>query len=679
LISTEDFNVTYKLLAVVGLVLGCCASVAAENALKSGVITGHADSGVRAQDDFFRAVNGKWLKEGEIPADKPMYGAFFELREQSEKHVREIIENAAKEQSGGEGKKIADLYASFMDEQRVEELGLKPIQAELDAVEAIKDVPGMLTQIALLQRQGVSGLFGMYVGPDSKKSSENIPYLNQGGIGLPDESYYREEKYKDLRASYLAHIEKMFTLAKRPKAKESAALVMKMETAIAKGHWDNVRNRDAEKTYNKVTRGELKKLAGGLELEPWFAAIGAAKVETLIVGQPSFVTDLAKTLDAYSIDDWKEYFAWRVISSRASLLPKAFVEENFDFYGKTMNGMPEMEPRWKRGVSMVERSLGEAVGKVYVEKHFPPKAKERMKELVANLVEAYRVDIVALDWMSPETKTRALAKLAKFTPKIGYPDKWRDYSKLEILSDDLVGNARRAAEFSLNYQLDKLGKPVDRTEWFMTPQTVNAYYNPEMNEIVFPAAILQPPFFDLEADDAVNYGGIGAVIGHEIGHGFDDQGSKYDGDGNLLDWWTKDDRIEFEKRAKMLIDQYNAYSPEQLPMQRVNGALTIGENIGDLGGLTIAHKAYMISLTGKKAPVLDGYTGSQRVFIGWAQVWRAKYRDAAMARMLATNPHSPPEFRCNGVVRNLVEFYEAFGVKEGDKLWLPAEKRVRIW
>jgi len=355
------------------------------------------------------------------------------------------------------------------------------------------------------------------------------------------------------------------------------------------------------------------------------------------------------------------------------------VMENFEFYGKTLTGTPEIRPRWKRGVAMVEAALGEAVGELYVAKHFPPEAKEKMEGLVANLIAAYRADIQALDWMSAETKTKALDKLARFTPKIGYPDKWRDYSTLDIQRDDLVGNARRASQFALDYQLSKLGKPVDRSEWHMTPQTVNAYYNPGMNEIVFPAAILQPPFFDLQADDAVNYGGIGAVIGHEIGHGFDDQGAKYDGDGNLKDWWTADDKREFKKRTSILIEQYNAFEPQQLPGQHVNGELTIGENIGDLGGLTIAHKAYMISLNGAESPEIDGFTGPQRLFIGWAQVWRAKYRDAAMSRQLATNPHSPPEFRCNGVIRNLTEFYEAFGVKEGDKLWLPANQRVRIW
>jgi putative endopeptidase len=676
--------VRIKLFAAIAVLVCLSAAFAApsaihSSALKSGIVKDHADPAVRPQDDLFRSVNGKWLKEAEIPSDKPMYGAFFELREQSEKRVREIIESAAKKTGDAEAKKIADLFASFMDEARADKLGIEPIQPELDAIAEIQDKAALPAELAKLQRAGVSGLFSFYVGPDSKNSSENICFVNQSGIGLPDESYYREEKYASLRTAYVAHIEKMLTLAKRKEPKETAARIMAMETAIAKGHWDNVRNRDAEKTYNKVSRADLKTLAKGLDLDPWFDAIGAGQIKELIVGQPSFMTDLAKVVDQFSVDDWKNYLAWRVINGRASLLSQPFVDEHFEFFGKTMNGMPENEPRWKRGVGLVERTLGEAVGKIYVEKHFPPAAKERMKTLVANLTEAYRVDILALDWMSPETKTRALKKLGKFTPKIGYPDKWRDYTKLEIRADDLVGNARRAAEFALNYQLDKLGKPVDRSEWFMSPQTVNAYYNPEMNEIVFPAAILQPPFFDLDADDAVNYGGIGGVIGHEIGHGFDDQGSKYDGDGNLLDWWTKEDKQEFEKRTKMLIEQYNAYSPEQLPDQRVNGALTIGENIGDLGGLTIAHKAYMISLGGKEAPKIDGLTGPQRLFIGWAQVWRAKYRDAAMSRMLATNPHSPPEFRCNGVVRNLTEFYEAFGVKEGDKLWLPPEKRVRIW
>jgi putative endopeptidase len=556
---------------------------------------------------------------------------------------------------------------------------VSPIQPELDAIAAIQDKGGLIRELATLQRTGVPGLFRIFVRTDAKKSDQYIAYIDQGGLGLPNESYYRQPKHDAIRKAYVTHIGKMLSLAKFANAEQAAIQVMAMETAIAKGHWDNVRTRDADKTYNKRTRAELKTMANGLDLGPWFTGIGGQEIKELIVREPSFLTDLAKTLDDFSMDDWRTYLTWHVVHDRAPLLSEPFVKENFEFFGKTLSGTPEMQPRWKRGVALVEGALGEAVGKLYVARHFPPEAKERMKELVGNLIEAYRVDIQALDWMSAETKTKALDKLAQFTPKIGYPDKWRDYSKLIIQRDDLMGNQRRAAEFALNYQLSKLGKPVDRKEWGMTPQTVNAYYNAGMNEIVFPAAILQPPFFDLKVDDAVNYGGIGAVIGHEIGHGFDDQGSKYDGDGNLKNWWTADDRTRFEQRTKALIEQYNALEPEQLPGQHVNGALTIGENIGDLGGLTIAHKAYMISLHGKEAPTLDGLTGPQRLFIGWAQIWRSKFRDPELSRRLAIDPHSPPEFRCNCVVRNLTEFYDAFGVKEGDKLWLPAKDRVRIW
>jgi putative endopeptidase len=654
-------------------------SFAADALLKSGIDQSHFDTAVRAQDDLFRNVNGKWLSESEIPSDRPMDGAFFELRDRSEAQVRAIIDDAVNAKDDADARKVGDLYASFMDEARAEELGLSPIEPELAAVAQIKDKAGLIRELAALQRKGVPGLFWAYVNTDSKKSDQYIVYITQGGLGLPDESYYREPKFETIRTAYVTHIGKMLALAKVPDPEKAAAPIMTIETTIAKGHWDNVRVRDVEKTYNKVTCAQLKAMAAGLDFEAWFEGMGAKEIEEMIVRQPSFMTELANTLDLFPIDDWRTYLTWNVIRDRAPMLSKAFVMENFEFFGKTLMGTPEIRPRWKRGVAMVESALGEAVGRLYVAKHFPPEAKEKMSRLVANLIEAYRVDIRALDWMSAETKTKAHEKLARFTPKIGYPEKWRDYSALEIQRDDLVGNARRAAQFALNYQLNKLGKPVDRTEWHMTPQTVNAYYNPGMNEIVFPSAILQPPFFDLGADDAVNYGGIGAVIGHEIGHGFDDQGAKYDGEGNLKDWWTAEDKREFQLRTIRLIEQYNAFEPQQLPGQHVNGALTIGENIGDLGGLTIAHKAYLISLQGAESPKIDGFAGPQRLFIGWAQVWRAKYRDAAMSRQLATNPHSPPEFRCNGVVRNLNEFYDAFGVKEGDKLWLPASQRVRIW
>jgi putative endopeptidase len=654
-------------------------SFAANPSLKSGIDKSHFDAAVRPQDDLFRSVNGKWLKEATIPADRPMIGAFNDLRERSQEQVRAIIEEAAKASGNADSQKISDFFASFMDEARANRLGLAPIQSELEAIAAVQDKAGFIAELAALQRTAVPGLFGIFVRTDARQSSQYIAYIEQGGLGLPDESYYRDPKYDTLRKTYVAHVANMLALAKVPDAHAAAERVMEVETAIAKSHWNNVQTRDEDQTYNKLSRAAVKSLAAGIDVDAWFAGIGGQDIQELVVREPSYLAGLAKTFDRFSVADWKAYLTSRLIAARAPLLSEPFVSEDFAFAGTALFGTREIRPRWKRGVTLVEQALGQAVGQLYVAKHFTPQAKERMKQLVANLIEAYRVDIGALDWMSAETKVKALEKLAKFTPKIGYPDKWRDYSKLEIRRDDLVGNQRRAAAFALDYQLDKLGKPVDRTEWIMTPQTVDAYYNPGMNEIVFPAAILQPPFFDMTADDAVNYGGIGSVIGHEIGHGFDDQGAKYDGDGNLKDWWTAADKKEFHKRTQALIEQYNAFEPEQLPGSHVNGALTIGENIGDLGGVTIAHKAYMISLQGKSPPVIDGFIGPQRLFIGWAQVWRGKYRDAALSRMLATNPHSPPEFRCNGVVRNLREFYDAFDVKKGDKLWLPAKDRVRIW
>ncbi len=663
-------------------VLGLGGAIAAEALLRSGVDNSNMDPAVRAQDDLFRHVNGKWLAEAKIPADRAMDGAFYKLRDNSEADLRAIIETTVAtgdKTAGSEPQKVADLYSSFLDEAKVEELGLKPIAEELALIDSVKDKAGMIQALAKLGRTGTDALIGLSVDTDAKQSDQYIIYLSQSGIGLPDEAYYRDAKYEAIRKAYVAHIEKMFEHAKLPNPAAAAKTVFDVETRVAKGHWDRVKSRDDTLTYNKKDRAELAKLAPGIDWDTWFTLIGAKDAKSLVVRQPSFFESLDKALDEIPLDQWKTWMTWDVLHSRAPFLPKSFVDENFAFYGKTLTGAPENRPRWKRGVAAVESSLGEAVGKLYVAKHFPPAAKDKMKVLVANLIEAYRVDINALDWMSPETKKRALEKLGKFTPKIGYPDKWRDYSALEIKREDLVGNMRRAAAFELNRQLNKLGKPVDRAEWHMTPQTVNAYYNPGMNEIVFPAAILQPPFFDMAADDAVNYGGIGAVIGHEIGHGFDDQGSKYDGDGNMKDWWTESDRKEFEKRANMLIEQYNGFSPAQLKGQHVNGALTIGENIGDLGGLTIGYKAYMISLKGEKPPVIDNLTGAQRLFVGWAQVWRTKGRDAELQRRLATDPHSPAEFRCNGVIRNLVEFYDAFGVKEGDKLFLPPEKRVRIW
>jgi putative endopeptidase len=655
----------------------------ATNPARSGISPDGYDRTIRPQDDFFRHINGGWIARTEIPPDRALYGSFVELLEKSEADLRTILEEAAGsgEPAGSEARKIGDLFASFMDEDRANQLGLEPIGGDLKRIDEVHDQAGLCRTMALLQHDGIGGLFGGYVRPDDKRSDRYIVNLTQGGLGLPDESYYREAKFAPIRAKYVAHIERMFQLAKIADPKEAAARVMAMETQLAHHHWDRVKSRNRTLSYNKKDRKELERLAPSIDWSGWLAAFGARdnEVGEVIVRQPEFFRGASGMLEKDSLADWKVWLKWHLLHSTAPFLSKPFFDENFAMTGKVLTGAPENRPRWKRGVALVSEDMGEAVGKIYVARRFPPAAKARMKELVANLTEAYREDIASLEWMGPETRQRALEKLAKFRTKIGYPDKWRDYGALEIRRSDLVGNVRRAAAFEVARNLAKLGQPVDRNEWRMTPQTVNAYYDAGMNEIVFPAAILQPPFFDMDADDAVNYGGIGAVIGHEIGHGFDDQGSKSDGDGNMVSWWTDTDREKFEARTKMLIDQYSELEPAQLPGQKVNGALTIGENIGDLGGLAISYKAYHRSLAGREAPVIDGLSGDQRFFTGWGQIWRSKYRDAELSRRLATDPHSPAEFRCNGVLRNLPEFYAAFGVKEGDKLWLPADRRVRIW
>ncbi|RUL88688.1 M13 family metallopeptidase [Tautonia sociabilis] len=651
------------------------------DSLRSGIDLSHADPSVRPQDDLFRHVNGSWLDTAEIPADRAVDGSFYTLRDEAEAHLRAIIERAASADAepGSEAQKVGDLFASFMDEQRIEALGLDPIRDELAMVDAIGSKDDFIRALGELGRLGVDGLFGGYVDTDAKQSDRYALNLFQGGLGLPDESYYRDETFAKVRDAYVDHIARMFELAGIAEPRAKAEQVMELETTLSRHHWDRVRSRDATLTYNKKDLDALAELSPGFDWPRFFDSYGAGGVTEVIVAQPSYFEAMAGLLDEIPLDRWKTWLSWNVLSRFAPYLSAPFVAEDFSFYGTVLTGAEENRPRWKRGVQAVEVALGEAVGKLYVEEHFPPEAKARMRELVANLIEAYRQGISGLDWMGEETKRKALEKLATFNPKIGYPDSWRDYSALEIRPDDLVGNMQRATAFEVDRNLAKLGSPVDRGEWFMTPQTVNAYYNPGMNEIVFPAAILRPPFFNMEADDAVNYGAIGAVIGHEIGHGFDDQGSKYDGAGNMNNWWTDADREEFEARAEKLIEQYNGFSPAQLPDQHVNGALTIGENIGDLGGLTIAHRAYRLSLGGEEPPVIDGLTGDQRFFMGWAQVWRTKYRDAELSRRLATDPHSPAEFRCNGVLRNMPEFHEAFGVKEGDALYLPPEERVKIW
>ena len=640
-------------------------------------------SDVRPQDDLFRHVNGVWLRDAEIPADRARFGAFDELRMESEDRVRKIIDECAASAAtpGSNARKIGDVYRSFMDEKRIEELGVSPIAKELSEAQSISSIDELAEFLGTQWTRGMSGIFGSFIYADFKDSTTHIAYVSQSGISLPDESYYREAEHESVRTAFIAHMTKMFELAGIADAGGHAKRVMELETQIASYHWDRVKLREAELNYNKMSFTELQDLSGAFNWELWLekSQIPSGAFDTLIVRQPPFFEGLSTLMSNFNAAAWQSWLMWNIISEAASYLSSAFVEENFDFFGRTLSGTPEMKERWRRGGSLVEGFLGEAIGELYVEKYFPPAAKQRMLQLVDNLMVAYKQSITDLDWMTEETKEKALVKLSKFVPMIGYPDKWRDYSALEIKADDLVGNLHALAKFELDYMLAKIGKPVDRDEWGMTPQTVNAYYNPVMNRIVFPAGILQAPFFDLEADDATNYGGIGAVIGHEVGHGFDDQGSKYDGDGNINNWWSEKDLSEFENRTKSLIDQYDVLRPEAAPDVHVNGALTIGENIGDLGGLTIAYKAYKIALEGKKSEVLSGLSGEQRLFFNWARVWRGKSRPDEARRLITIDPHSPAEFRCNQIVKNLDEFCDAFGVVEGDELFMPKEERVRIW
>ncbi|TFD46289.1 peptidase M13 [Cryobacterium sp. TMT1-2-1] len=652
-----------------------------DQGLASGIDTSELDPGIRPQDDLFRHVNGKWIARSEIPADKARWGSFYLLAEESEKSVREIILEAQSAPEGTEERKFGDLYASFLDEDRVEKLGATPLQADLATVDAVTSIPILLGTLGRLERKGVAGAFHLYVDNDPGNPERYLVFVEQGGIGLPDESYYREEKFASVRDAYLTLQARMFGLAGISDAETRAKRVFDLETELARHHWDNVKSRDSELAYNLKTWGQVSALAAGADLHLWLEGLDApeAAFEELVVRQPSFVSGLAEMLTEDRLDDWRDWLRWQVIRSSAAYLSSDFVAANFEFYGRTLSGTPQIRDRWKRGVSLVEGALGEAVGRIYVERHFKPSAKAGMDVLVGHLVEAYRQSITGLEWMTDETRTRALEKLDKFTPKIGYPVKWRDYSTLTIDAGDLIANVRAASEFEFHRELGKIGNPLDRDEWFMTPQTINAYYNPGFNEIVFPAAILQFPFFDEARDSAANYGAIGAVIGHEIGHGFDDQGSKYDGDGLLIDWWTEADKAAFQERTRSLIEQFNALAPKQVPEHHVNGALTIGENIGDLGGLSIAWKAYLLSLAGQEPPVIDGMTGARRFFLSWAQAWQMKGRDEEVIRLLAIDPHSPNEFRCNQIVSNIDEFYEAFGVTEADALWLDPEKRVTIW
>ncbi|WP_460847548.1 M13 family metallopeptidase [Nocardioides ultimimeridianus] len=634
------------------------------------------DPAIRPQDDLFGHVNGTWLTETEIPSDRSSWGPFVQLADRAEEQVKEIITELAAEGGASEdARKIADLFNSFMDTDRIEAAGVAPAQPLVDAVQGLRDVRDLAAYLGEFERVGGHGLFGSYVDTDDRQSDRYLFHLGQGGLGLPDESYYRDDRFAEIRTAYVDYLTKLLTLGKHPDPAGAASRILELDTLLAKGHWERAETRDVQKTYNLRTLAELTELCPSFDWHAYITNLGGseATIAEVCVRQPSYFEHLSKVLDEVPLSTWQDWLTSHVWRHAAAYLTDDFVQTNFDFYGKTLNGTPELRARWKRAVAFVEGAMGEAVGKEYVDRHFPPASKQMMDELVANLLAAYRASIEKLDWMTAETKERAYEKLATFRPKIGYPERFRDYSSLQVTPDDLFANAQAAASFETARHLAKIGSPVDRDEWFMLPQTVNAYYNPGTNEICFPAGILQKPFFSPDAHPAENYGGIGAVIGHEVGHGFDDQGAQYDGEGNLNDWWTAADKTAFEAKSKALIEQYNGFSPRNLPGEHVNGALTVGENIGDLGGLTIGLKAFLIS-QGGDAAVED----KEKVFLNWAYVWRTKRREEQERQYLTIDPHSPPEFRAN-IVRNLDEFHEVFATSPGDGLWLEPEDRVRIW
>jgi len=648
----------------------------------AGIDRAAGDPSVRAQDDFFRRVNGHWLKTTEFPPDKAYLGSFEALHDKIQLELRGLVEKAARSRANDDERRIADLYESFVDEAAVERAGLLPLAGELAVIDALQSPSQLATVIGRMTRLGVNVPLRMDIDQDSRNARRYVPLIAQAGLGLPDRDYYLvadDAKFREARASYLAYLTRLLELSRAPgDAATSARAVIALETALAQGQWARVDTRDPVKAYTRVELAGLAPLAPGFDWPAWLAATGlAGKTGDVIVQQPSYLATVAAQLAATPLPVWKAYLRTHLLSSYASFLAKDFVDARFAYVGTALSGTTENLPRWKRAVGFVEASAGESLGKLYVDAYFPPASKARMEKLVANLLAAYRDSIDAIDWMSPTTKKEAQAKLATFAPKIGYPKRWIDYGALETKKGDLIGNVRRAREFAYARDLAKLGKPVDRDEWFITPQTVNAYYNASLNEIVFPASVLQPPFFDPRADDAVNYGAIGAIIGHEISHGFDDEGSQFDGTGNLRVWWTDEDRKRFDDKTKILVSQYSAFSP--FAGYHVNGELTLGENIADNAGLEIAYKAYHRSLAGKAAPVIDGTSGDERFFYGFAQAFRGKARDAVLLTQIKSDPHSPDEFRVNGAVRNHPAFYATFAVTPGDPMYLPPEQRVSIW
>ncbi|MGI9270221.1 MAG: M13 family metallopeptidase [Woeseiaceae bacterium] len=671
------------------LVLSACSQestpepTAAPAVLNSGIDIQYMDTSVRPGDDFFRYMNGRWLDETEIPADKASYSGFTVLRDNAQSDVNTIIEESANGDfaKGTDEQKVGDLYKSYLDMATRDARGIEPLRAEFANIDAIASHEDLIVYFARASSFGITIPIDLEQTVNPNDPTRYAMIVTQGGLGLPDREYYllEDEKSELLRNQYVKHVEKIFRLAGLPGAANAATNIMALETRLAEKNMTKEQNRQRALNYTTVAREDLSDVMPRMNWDDYFAEFGVPETESLIVyGRDNgYFGALDQIIHDTSLDTWKTYLKWRMLRTHATQLTKALDDQNFEFYGRTLAGIEEPQKPWRRATATVSGTLGEVVGKVYVARHFPPEAKTRMETLVANLVNAYEKSINELDWMSDETKVEALKKLSKFSSKIGYPDEWRDYSALQIEADDLVGNIRRARAVNHQREIDRHGGPVDRGEWRMTPQTVNASYTPSLNQITFPAAILQPPFFNMDADEAVNYGAIGAVIGHEIGHGFDDQGSTADGDGVLRNWWTDADRAEFLKRTGRLVEQFNSFKP--FDDLAVNGEFTQGENIGDLGGISIGLLAYKMSLEGKEAPVIDGFTGEQRVFLGYAQVWRGKDRDEMLRQRIAMDPHSPAQYRANGAVRNVPEWYEAFDVQEGDALYVAPEERVKIW
>jgi putative endopeptidase len=663
------------------LAAGLAGAAQAQGTPALGVDTANFDRSVRPQDDFFRFVNGRWLNTYKLPEDRSNFGTFAELADRSDSTIRIIVEEAAaarNKQPGSEVQKVGDFYASFLDSAAVERLGLTPLRPEIARIRAVQGKAALPATFAHLMRIGVQTPFAGYVAQDDKNVAQYVVNVSQSGLGLPDRDYYfnQDAKFAEARAAYTTYVETLMRLAGQPDPAGAARNVMALETRLAAAHWDRARNRDPEAAYNKYTLARLNTLTPSFSWTALAAAGGIQRTPAVIVRQPSFLAAFDSVVRQTPLGTWKQYMTFKLLDEYAPYMSSPFVNAAFAFNGRTLGGLEQNQPRWKRGVGAVEESMGMVAGKLYIQRAFDPRAKERMQRLVQNLLGAFRAGIDDLQWMSPATRQRAQEKLAAFTVKIAYPDQWQDFSALTVRPGDLLGNVMRASQYAYAHETAKLGRPVDRTEWGMTPQTVNAYYNPVMNEIVFPAAILQPPFFDPAADDATNYGAIGAVIGHEVSHGFDDEGRQYDPQGNLRDWWSAEDAAAFKTRADALVAEYSGFSP--LQGMNVNGRLTLGENIGDLSGLAVAYRAYKMAHP-ETGPVIGGFTADQRFFLGWAQVWRRAYREANVRQRLLTDPHALSEYRVNGILRNMPEFYAAFNVQPGDKMYVAPEQRVKIW